>query len=149
MIYGNLQHSQQYTGISPRLDCALTYLQTHDLNAMEPGRYPILGEDVWLRISDNSTKPESEAVYEAHDRFIDIQMILRGEEIIRCAFRRDMVSVTESPPVRDVTFYQGSGQPFLLSAGDFLILFPDDAHAPSLCVGAPASVRKALFKVRV
>lgn len=77
MIYGNLQHSQQYTGISPRLDCALTYLQTHDLNAMEPGRYPILGEDVWLRISDNSTKPESEAVYEAHDRFIDIQMILR------------------------------------------------------------------------
>ena len=54
MIYGNLQHSQQYTGISPRLDCALTYLQTHDLNAMEPGRYPILGEDVWLRISDNT-----------------------------------------------------------------------------------------------
>lgn len=87
------------------------------------GRYPILGEDVWLRISDNSTKPESEAVYEAHDRFIDIQMILRGEEIIRCAFRRDMVSVTESHPDRDVTFYQGSGQPFLLSAGDFLISF--------------------------
>ena len=43
MIYGNLQHSQQYTGISPRLDCALTYLQTHDLNAMEPGRYPLNG----------------------------------------------------------------------------------------------------------
>lgn len=149
MIYGNRQHSQQYAGISPRLDCALAYLQSHDLSSMEPGRYPIQGDDVWLRISDNHTKPESEALYEAHDQFIDIQMVVRGQEIIRCAFRRDMEGVMESHPERDISYYQGVGQPVLLSAGDFLILFPDDVHAPSLCVDTPADVRKALFKVRV
>lgn len=149
MIYGNRQHSQQYIGLSPRLDCALAHLQSHDLSVMEPGRYLIQGDDVWLRISDNQTKPESEALYEAHEKFVDIQMVLQGREIIRCAFRRDMDGVIEVRPEQDISYYRGIGQPFLLSEGDFLILFPDDVHAPSLCAGAPAAVRKALFKVRI
>lgn len=149
MIYGNSQHASQYFGLSPRLDRAIVYLQSHDLAAMEPGRYPIFGDDVWVKISDITTKPESEALYEAHDNFIDIQMVLHGKEIIRCAFRRDMEGILAAPPDRDVIFYRGRGLPFSLTDGDFLILFPDDVHAPALSDQAPAPVRKALFKVRV
>lgn len=149
MIYGNKHHTRQYLGLSPRLDSALHFLMTHDLVTMEPGRYSIDGEDVWVRISDITTKPESKALYEAHDQFIDIQMVIHGNEVIRCAFRRDMEGLLEAHPDRDVSFYKGTGLPFTLTDGDYLILFPDDVHAPALTAGPPAAVRKALFKVRV
>ena len=149
MIYGNRQHTSQYLGISPRLDRALNYLMTHDLAAMAPGRYPIDGDDVWVKISDIATKSESDALYEAHDKFIDIQMVIHGKEVIRGAFRHEMDGVLEEHPDRDVAFYKGEGTPFTLTDGDYLILFPDDVHAPALSPEAPAAVRKALFKVRV
>lgn len=149
MIYGNRCNTRQYLGISPRLDKALTFLMTHDLSTMEPGRYPIDDEDVWVRISDITTKPEEEALYEAHENFLDIQMVIHGQELYRCAFRRDMEGVLKSHPERDVSFFRGTGMPFLLNDGDYLILFPDDVHAPALCPQAPSTVRKALFKVRI
>lgn len=149
MIYGHSGCIRQYLGISPRLDKALTYLTDHDLSTIAPGRYPIDGDDVWVKISDITTKPEEEALYEAHENFIDIQMVIHGHEVIRCAFRRDMEGVLEAHPERDVTFFRGIGMPFSLTDGDYLILFPDDVHAPALCQQAPATVRKALFKVRV
>jgi len=149
MIYGNRQFTKQYLGISAHLDSALHYLMNHDLSAMEPGRYPIDGDNVWVKISDITSKPEEQALYEAHENFIDIQMVIHGREVIRCAFRRDMESLLETHPERDVSFFKGTGVPFHLTDGDYLILFPDDVHAPALCEDVPATIRKALFKVRV
>lgn len=149
MIFSNRNHCQRYLGIHPNLDAALRFIQNTDLSAMEPGEYPISGKDVWIRISDITTKPEADAVLEAHRDFLDIQMVLRGEEIIRCGFLGDMTGITDSRPERDIFFYQGPSQPIALTDGQFLILFPDDVHAPALTKGKPATVRKALVKVRL
>lgn len=149
MIFSNRNQCQRYLGIHPNLDAALRFIQNTDLSAMEPGEYPISGKDVWIRISDITTKPEADAVLEAHRDFLDIQMVLRGEEIIRCGFLGDMTGITDSRPERDIFFYQGPSQPIALTDGQFLILFPDDVHAPALTKGKPATVRKALVKVRL
>ena len=149
MIYGNCQHIWKYKGLLQRLDLVIDYVRSHDLESMEPGYYPIQENDVWLRISDNQTKPECDAVYEAHDQFLDVHMVVKGQEVILCAFRGSMDGVAEVFPERDLILFQGKGQPIILSDWEYLILFPDDVHAPSICVSTPGPVRKALFKVRV
>ena len=136
-------------GLSPNLDAALEYLERTPLDQLEDGVYPILGEDVWVRISHITTKPLSQAKPESHRDFADIQMVLEGEETIRCAFLDQMIGRTEDYPHRDIAFYEGPGQDLTLTPGQFLILFPDDVHAPALSPRAPSFVRKALFKVRL
>ncbi|WP_050622555.1 YhcH/YjgK/YiaL family protein [Clostridium phoceensis] len=149
MIFTHRNDCDRYQGITPNLDVALRFIQATDLDALEPGKHSISGQDVWVRISDVTTKPEEEAVLEAHRDFLDIQMVLRGEEIIRCGFLGQMTHVTDTCPDRDVSFYSGPSQPITLTDGQLLILFPDDVHAPALAKGKPSVVRKALFKVRL
>ena len=149
MIFTHKKDCGRYQGITPNLDVALQFIQTTDLDALEPGKHSISGQDVWVRISDVTTKPEEEAVLEAHLDFLDIQMVLRGEEIIRYGFRGRMTRVTDICPERDVSLYSGPSQPITLTGGQLLILFPDDVHAPALTKGEPSVVRKALFKVRL
>ena len=37
----------------------------------------------------------------------------------------------------------------LLSPGDFLVVFPDDAHKIKMMCGSPETVTKAVFKVKI
>ena len=37
----------------------------------------------------------------------------------------------------------------VISNGDFVILYPEDAHMPCVCVGKPQTVKKVVIKVPV
>jgi YhcH/YjgK/YiaL family protein len=52
-------------------------------------------------------------------------------------------------PTTDAALYATTGEmvPVQLRAGHFMILFPDDAHAPCCAWGDPAEVVKVVVKV--
>lgn len=98
------------------------------------------------------TKPRSEGFFESHRRYIDIQVIVAGEEIMevadagRAAVRqpyqdaRDLIEYHDVPAASKLTF----------RAGEAAIFFPVDVHMPSLRAGTePALVRKVVLKVPV
>ena len=41
------------------------------------------------------------------------------------------------------------GIDYVLNAGDYLVLNPEDGHMPGICVGGPSPIRKAVIKVPV
>ncbi len=45
--------------------------------------------------------------------------------------------------------FSGEGDFLALGPGDFMLLFPEDAHMPRIAVGAPAPVRKVVVKIAV
>ena len=50
----------------------------------------------------------------------------------------------------DFYAYRGQGRHSLvLSPGDFLVVFPDDAHKIKMRVDGPETVTKAVFKVKI
>ena len=50
----------------------------------------------------------------------------------------------------DFYAYRGEGDyRLVLSPGDFLVVFPDDAHRIKMRVNGPETVTKAVFKVRI
>jgi biofilm protein TabA len=50
---------------------------------------------------------------------------------------------------RDFVPLAGDGDFLTLTAGDFMLLFPEDGHMPGIAVGAPRPVTKAVFKIGV
>ncbi len=110
-----------------------------------------LENGVYANIQEYTTKARCETKYESHKKFIDIQLILRGKELIAVAPIEKMKISEEYSEENDVMFFHPSDEctDYVLEAGDFLILYPKDVHMPCVCVNEKSSVRKIVVKVPV
>ena len=100
------------------------------------------------------TKEFSETVLESHQRFIDVQLLLAGEERINYWSVNDLICQTPYNAEKDVMFFEKPDTPatgsVILHPGNFAILYPEDAHMPQLKSGEVSiNVRKVVVKVDV
>ncbi|MCI5524345.1 MAG: YhcH/YjgK/YiaL family protein [Spirochaetia bacterium] len=110
-----------------------------------------LEDGAYVSIQEYETKPRIETKYESHKKFIDVQMILKGTEIISvCPV--ELLEVTEPyNEEKDVAFYAHSpkGTDFVLTAGEFGVYTPKDGHQPCICAGKCSPVKKIVIKIPV
>jgi YhcH/YjgK/YiaL family protein len=96
------------------------------------------------------TKPVIQARFEAHRRYIDIQTIWSGEELIYVSGLKGLKSLAPYDSEKDIEFFSFLGSAALLmKPGIAAVLFPSDAHAPSILSGKSGIVAKTVVKVRV
>ena len=114
------------------------------------GKYD-LENGVYVSVQEYTTKARSEAKYEAHKKFIDIQMILSGKELIAVSPIEKMTISDEYNEEKDFMLFHHNDEctDYVLEAGDFLILYPQDVHMPGVCVNEKSPVRKIVVKVPV
>lgn len=97
-----------------------------------------------------STRPESECIYEAHRKYIDIHYIVSG---IECIATADPTSLTETipySPEKDIAFYCGTENGrYNLYPGQFMVCYPSDAHKVAIALNSPAQVDKIVFKIKM
>jgi len=150
MILDLLVHANAYERLHPSFAAAFAFLRRADLATLAEGRHAIDGERVYAIVQEYNTKPLAEGLLEAHRRYIDIQYVGRGEELVGCASLTGHPSVrTPYDPAKDVAFYDGAADPIPLRAGQFAVFFPHDAHMPGRTAGQPNRVRKIVIKVAV
>lgn len=121
--------------------------------ATQPGAEAVrveVEEGVFALHQSYVTKPASQGRYEAHRRFIDLQYIVSGTELIRVApFVEGMVTDRYDSET-DLEFFRlGQGSDFLMKPGMVAVLYPEDLHAPCLAHEEPALVQKVVVKVRL
>ena len=147
MIVDVLANSERIEGLNPYFKVVFDYIKTHDLSSMPVGRIDIDGDNAYLKIEDAKGRKTEEAVYERHDKYIDIQMPLSMPESY--GWKAQSLLGEEQAPydvAGDFTFYRDPVEMvFTLSPGEFVIFFPEDAHAP--CIGE-GEIRKMVAKVR-
>jgi YhcH/YjgK/YiaL family protein len=98
------------------------------------------------------TAPVETRQYEAHRRYIDIQYMVHGREIMHWAPLPMLTHVTMPFDVEKDAMLLGlapGGAPIPVQAGQFAVFFPDDGHIPSCAWDEPAEVLKVVVKVRV
>ena len=152
MITGNLQYlalatlPEELYALLARPECSLAALQS-----APDGRWQPEGAGWFCTIGVNDTAPAVTRHTEYHRRWLDLQVVLAGEEIIRydVADAREMPAEERKPDLWFVAQPQ-LRQQLHLQAGDFAIFAPGEAHQ-ALCAvdDRPAQVRKAVFKVPV
>ena len=107
------------------------------------------GDNLFIFLQTYETKPDNDTP-EAHRKYIDIQFLVSGREKMGVAPLEDMSEEVEARPDGDIWFYRGPMDYISLTAGDrFAVLWPGDAHAPSIAVDSPAPCRKCVVKVKV
>jgi YhcH/YjgK/YiaL family protein len=130
---------------------AFTFLKSNDLTKLEAKRFDIDGDNLFATISDYVTKDPETANFEAHRKYIDIQYIISGSELMN-AVPLSTADVIISPydEVKDLEFM--SIKNFVnhkATPSNFFIFFPGDAHRSQLKDGAVSQVRKVVIKLRV
>jgi len=151
MILDTLDQADRYTAISPRFAKAFAFLRimTDDVPV---GRHEIDGDDVFALVQAYDTMPTDKRFYEVHRKYIDVQFIHRGREIIYWVPLPMLTNETMAFDAdKDAALYglTPEGRPIQMSPGQFAILFPADGHIPCCQWGEPTAVRKVVVKVRV
>ena len=116
------------------------------------GRY-YLEDGAFASVCNGTTKSAEGAKYEVHRRFIDVQLILDGEEVIGvCPLSklREGTLITPFNEEKDYELYEVPHTDLrVLHRGDYLILGPEDGHSPGLCVSEPTPSKKIIIKIPV
>lgn len=127
---------------------ALEYIKATDLNALETGRHFIDGDNLFVNINDSQMKTPEQARLEVHDRYIDIQIPLSGDESFGVKPRSECREKDgEFNAEKDILFYRDKDwKTVSVKKGEMIVFAPDTAHAPLIGEGM---VHKAIFKVKV
>ena len=97
-------------------------------------------------------KPRTEGRWESHRAYIDVQVVVAGEELMEVADVAQLAVAEDLRPAKDLIFYRPFDRCSVLRvrAGEAAAFFPSDAHLPSLRTVAVATlVRKTVIKVPV
>ena len=128
-------------------DEAIAFLEGLDSDTA-CGKYPF-GEDCLVNVMTCDTSSEF-AHMEAHVLFVDVQILIDGEERIYYTDLERVKPETDYDAVKDRTFYYYDEDSSFVdyASGEAVILYPCDAHLPGRAVNAPMQVKKAVLKVR-
>ena len=149
MIYAKNTDALAYRGIHPNLDLALSRITPEFLASVGPERVELKGGDVYATRFTYETVPAEDTFFEAHRKFLDIHIMVRGSEGVEIA-PPETLTEFDRTEASDFYAYRGRGHYKLtLSPGDFLVVFPGDAHRIKMRLDGPETVSKVVFKVRI
>jgi biofilm protein TabA len=147
VILDRLDRARRYYSVHRHFPRAFEFLRDTDLRLLPAGRRELDGDRLILSIDHAEGRGRQGARLEAHRRYIDIQVAIEGHEEI--GWRPLDACGAPSPfdENEDIGFFDDPPESwFALSPGQFVVFFPDDAHAPLAFQGA---VKKAILKVLV
>jgi len=118
---------------------------------IEAGRH-IINDKAFANVDLYETRPQNTLKLEAHKKHIDIQFLLKGSE--KC-FTTDFDGLEILEPYskeKDVEFYKTPEDKKLnllyLTKDKFVVLYPDDVHAPCIQYeNTSEPVKKVIVKI--
>lgn len=147
MIFAKLKDAADYRGIHPRLDRVIDCLNLEFLESVGTEMQKLEEDLLYVTRFDYETLPLEETFFEAHKRYLDVHLLLRGEERVDIS-HPDTLALFEHKD--DFYAYRGEAeQTLILTPGSFLVVFPGDAHRIKIQAQGPSNVSKVVFKLLV
>ena len=149
MILDKLENAAKYFSLSNGIKQALNFLQKTDLINAAEGRHEIDGDNVYALINNYNTKDPAEAHPEAHRKYIDVQYVVSGSELIGYSVFNGQRIFKEYDAEKDFMLYDDISFFMKLNPGMFAIFYPDDLHMPGIMIDEPKPVKKVVIKVKL
>ncbi len=150
MILANLNDSNRIENLHPLFKELFDYVKSHDILHAPLGRIEIKGDELSINNSEPECKSKEEQVLELHHQYIDVQILLEGKETMGWKATEELDPSNEVSPYNEKDDYALSKDTpttyFEIHPGQFVIFYPEDAHAPIIGQG---KIRKMVAKVRL
>ena len=106
------------------------------------------GDDCLINVQTCLTKTECKLM-EAHDKNVDIQYLIRGEEKIYYTNIEGLTVTKPRPENSDNTLFAFDERAdfVCITSGEGVILYPGEAHTPNKAPGEPMEIKKAVIKI--
>ena len=150
MVIDTLTNSHKYYNLHSLFEKAFNFVFATDLMTAKPGTYPIDGDRIRAIFSKNmgTTREQSVSEFECHNQHIDIQICIHGKEGFGWKPRENCkIDKGGYHSDKDVLFFGDEPDMFFqLTDGQFVILFPEDVHAPMI---GDKEIQKLVIKVKI
>lgn len=126
-------------------------LDNPDLESLSDGKFDIEGDNIKFGIKlSYQTKESDEGLWESHRKYLDIHIILEGKEYVEISNRSNLKNTKAYDDEGDYELWDGVAEDVvLLEKGDFIVLYPHEAHKTSVLVNSPTEVNKLVIKQEV
>lgn len=149
MIFGNVNQENTFGTLEADVKKCIEYVNTHDLSAYEAGSHVIEGDNFFVNIVEYETTTSENRIWEAHRKYLDVHVMLQGEEQIDLNFIHNLAQ-KEFVEKDDFLPLEGEKNSHaILRTGDFLVCYPGDGHRTAVQVDKSCKVKKAIFKVMI
>ena len=151
MIIANIKDAKRYYPLHPAYPAVFEFLKALSEESTEGtvGKgYKVNFSGKTCMTSDKAADG-SDKVFEAHRRFIDIHYCIKGTEGIGYADVEALMPITEYNEQDDYLLLKGEYHKLVLREGDFMIVYPEDAHIPMMVGDAEGELLKAVAKIEI
>ena len=160
-IFGNLETVKAQVD-NTKFEKAFLYIQKlQDKNSFEYKSICNIGLDECNKIvlDENSflleqayiTKDKKDCLFESHKKYIDIQYMFKGDEIMEVENVNNLLIQTPYKEDLDYAKYAQSlnSSSLVIRKNELAIFYPNDAHMPCIKVNENKKIIKAVFKIAV
>jgi biofilm protein TabA len=126
-------------------DAAFAFLKNVNLEELKPGKYPIIGEQVFAIVTEGPAHNKDSVKWESHKHYVDLHYVIKGKEMIGIADTAKATMIKPYTP--DVINYTAEGKFYVAKPGEFFLFFPNDAHRPDIKLDGYDIVKKMVIKI--
>ena len=148
MIVDKTDNLKLYTHLGSKFQKAFTFITDPELMLLDNGKYEIDRDNVFALVSEYKTKDEIDGKLEAHRKYIDIQFVAKGTELIGYAPFRNQEIISEYDEEKDLILFAGEKSFIKMEKGMFALFFPNELHMPGIKSLIRDDVRKIVVKVK-
>ncbi|MGL4948741.1 MAG: YhcH/YjgK/YiaL family protein, partial [Anaeroplasmataceae bacterium] len=140
MIIAKLKDIKRYKGLTKNIDTAIDYVLSTDLHNLAVGKYIIEENQIHMMRESYIAKNIEDTFFETHTNYIDIQIVLKGQELFGLTdeTNKTLVETTPYDPVKDIRKFNEKSIRSVKDAvwtvleDGFVVVFPEDAHCPKV-----------------
>jgi biofilm protein TabA len=124
---------------------SLSNIKLNECNKIE------LNENCFVLEQSYISKNKEDCFFESHKKYIDIQYVFEGEEIMEVEKLSNLQVTTAYKEDLDYAKYSQSKDSSVLKIreNELAIFYPQDAHMPCIKINENEKVIKAVFKISV
>ena len=111
----------------------------------------VLDENCFVLEQAYISKDKKDCFFESHKKYIDIQYIFDGTEIMEVENINNLKTTKEYDETLDYAKYAQSpnSSSLIIRKNELAIFYPNDAHMPCIKVNENKKIIKAVFKIAV
>jgi YhcH/YjgK/YiaL family protein len=148
MIVDKTDNLNQYSHLGTKFLKAFAFITDPEILLLDIGKYDIDGEDIFALVTEYKSKNETDGKFEAHKKFIDIQFVAKGTELIGYAPPNQQQIVSIYNEEKDVILFAGEKSFIKMDRGMFAVFFPNELHMPGIKASNPEDIKKIVVKVK-
>ena len=151
MIVDSISNIIKYDALNIKANEIVEFIKKVEELNLEDGKYEILGEDLFALVQTYETKDASECKFETHKKYIDVQYVRQGKEVMNYKLKDQLVVTEDLSEQSDVIFYEDTTDytSVLVEEGSFALFSTQDGHMPGVKYNHKETVKKIVFKIKI